>query len=54
VRGNLINMYKYITGGSKEDRGKLFSAVPNDRMRVKWHKLKHSMFHLNIIIPFLL
>lgn len=35
---NLINVYKYLLGGSKED-----SAVPNGDIRGNGHKLK---FHL--------
>lgn len=41
-------MYKYVMGGSKEHRAKLFTVVPSDRMRGSRHKLKYRKFHLSI------
>ena len=41
-------MYKYLKGGCKEDRGKLFSGMLSDRTRNNGHKLKYRKFHLNI------
>ena len=34
-RGNLINVYKYLKGGYKEDRARLFSVVPTEAVGTK-------------------
>jgi len=48
LRRDHINIYKYLEGGCKEGRARLFAVVPSDRTGGSGHKLKHRRFPLNI------
>ena len=48
LREDLLNVYKYLKGGCKEDGARLFSEVPSDSTRGSGHKLKHRRLPLNI------
>jgi len=41
------NSKKYLVGGCKEDRARLFSAVLNGKARGNVQRLKHVKFRLN-------
>ncbi|KAK4819917.1 LOW QUALITY PROTEIN: hypothetical protein QYF61_014652 [Mycteria americana] len=47
LRGDLINVYKYLMLETREDRARFFSVVPSDRTRGNGHKWKFRKFHLN-------
>ncbi|PKU40557.1 hypothetical protein llap_9142 [Limosa lapponica baueri] len=48
LRGDLINVYKYLRGGCQEDGVRYFSVVPSDMTRSRRHKLEHRKFRLNM------
>ena len=48
LRGDLINIYKYLRCEKQRDEARLFSAVCGDRTRGNGHKLKHRKFHTNV------
>lgn len=45
LRGNVINVYKCLTGGVKMWEPTLFLVVSSDRSRGNVHRLKHKKFH---------
>lgn len=49
---DLIYVYKYLTGGCRKGRTRLFLVVLSDRTRGIGHKLKYKEFHLSIILFF--
>lgn len=47
-QGNVINVYKYLMGGSKADKARLPSVVASDQTGATEHGLKYRKFHLKI------
>jgi len=49
LRGNQINVYKYLKGGGRQmDEARFFSVVCRDRTRSNGLKLEPSKFHTNM------
>ena len=48
LRGELINIYKYLNCASQRDTVNLFSVICGDRTRGNGHKLEHSKFHTSM------
>ncbi|KAJ7406135.1 hypothetical protein BTVI_66598 [Pitangus sulphuratus] len=48
LRGDLINVCKYLKGGCQEDGSRLFLVVPSERTGDNRQKLMHRKFHLNV------
>jgi len=48
LRGDLINVYKYLRCGRQRDKARVFSEVHGNRTRGNSHKLKHREFHTNV------
>jgi len=48
LRGDFINVYKYLNGGGwQTDEARNFSVVCSDRTRSNGLKLQHRKFHTN-------
>ena len=47
LRGDLINIYKYLRCRGQRDKDRLFSAVHGDRTKRNDHKWKHRKFNTN-------
>jgi len=49
LRGDLINVYKYLKGGRRKmDEARLFMEVRSDRTRNSGLKLEHGKLHTNM------
>ena len=48
LRGNLINVYKYLRCGRQRDLANLFSVVCGDRTTGNGHKMEHRKFRTNM------
>ena len=48
LRGDLIQVYKYLRCGGHSGEASLFSVVHGDRTRGNGHKLQHRKFRTNV------
>ena len=48
LRGDLINVYKYLKCGRQKDMVNLISVVCADRTRGNGHKMEHRKFRTNM------
>ena len=48
LRGDLIQVYKYLRCGGHSGEASLFSVVRGDRTRGNGHKLQHRKFRSNV------
>ena len=49
LKGNLINIYKYLKGGGRQtNEARLFSVMCSDRLLLLVLKPEHRMFHKNM------
>ncbi|KAJ7424184.1 hypothetical protein BTVI_07572 [Pitangus sulphuratus] len=48
LRGDIMNVYKYLNGGYQEDGARLFLVMPRNRTRGNRQKLMRRKFHLNM------
>lgn len=54
LRGNLINVYKYLKGGCQENGSRPFSGLLSHKTRHNRQKLMHRKFHPNTRKNFLI
>ena len=50
LRGDLINVYKYLNCGRQRDLANLFSVVCGDRTRGSGHKMEPRKFRTNFFV----
>jgi len=48
LRGDLINVCKYLRSGRQRNEDRLFSVVHGDMTSGNGHKLKDGKFHTNV------
>ena len=48
LRGDLVNVYKYLRCGRQRDLANLFPVVCGDRTRGNGHKMEHRKFRANM------
>lgn len=47
MKEDIIDVYRHLIGGCKEDKGRLFSVVPSERTRGNRHEVKYRKLCLN-------